>query len=128
MVAEAACCTCRECGAICRGRFNGCPTVWASVTTMAPLREVTPLNKRPKHRAKEAARSRTVVLPPEPSPPVGAPVPAPPQVAASSAALPPPRGLADIRQRLEGLRGRMKQLEGGLQPPDPGAPEAIDFR
>jgi hypothetical protein len=29
MVAGAAACTCAHCGAVCRGRFNGCPAVWA---------------------------------------------------------------------------------------------------
>lgn len=124
MVAEAACCTCRECGAICRGRFNGCPTVWASASTVtyAPSRDANPLAKRPKHRAKEAARQRTVVVPP----PAGA-APAPAPTAAPAAPAPPPRGLADIRKRLEGVRGRVKALEGGLQPPPTGEPETVDF-
>jgi hypothetical protein len=163
MVAEAACCTCRECGAICRGRFNGCATVWAAATgpdatfarvagrTPLPTMPVAtigapiaaeapapalanPLAKRPKHRNKYLARFKpaaavesvspepTSAPAPEPFDPLDvglddfAPAPAPSAPSTPAAPRPPaaptspPSGLAEIRQRLEGLQGRVREL------------------
>ena len=131
MVAEAAGCTCRECGAICHGRFNGCAAVWSAgpvVRTAGPTSgytavvEANPLAKRPKHRNKQLARSRVVVEAAAP-----APLPAPGPAASPTAAvtipvpaptlLPPPKGLAEIRARLEGVRGQMKVLGSSLDGP-----------
>jgi hypothetical protein len=169
MVAEAACCTCRECGAICRGRFNGCPTVWAAAGTAAtqviapgashltlaaspspfePPSGPNPLAKRPKHRNKYLARARaalaitdpmsqaspSVVEPepldvgdgPTPEPVMAAPLAAAPApVRASGERPPPPQGLAEIRDRLEGLRGLVQGLSTTLA--EPPAPEAGDW-
>jgi hypothetical protein len=54
-------CTCPQCGAVCTGRFGGCPQVWAD--------QAVPLTLVPRPVVRSAGRAAEAATPPAPQPP-----------------------------------------------------------
>jgi hypothetical protein len=140
MVAGATSCTCDACGTVCRGRFNGCPAVWArgplAIGTTRFHEPVVLAGASTDGRLPDDVRvpdfslgPRPVDTPLPPLVPLARPVvqPPAPQVVAVrprtvklvTARKPIPRitrtaepapGLDGLRDRLDSLRGELRSL------------------
>jgi hypothetical protein len=117
-------CACAECGVVCRGRFNGCSSVWlhspiqaAPAKTPARGASAPPKTKRTKrkrarHAATHASSSAGAATP--------VVVPADAAAAARLRAVPRVPLRSDLSRRLEGARAQVRSLSAALaERPEP---------
>jgi hypothetical protein len=112
MVAGPSSCTCAECGAVCRGRFNGCPAVWslAAPPAIPVLTATSTATPDPPSLPRSQPASVVVRTPP---PVIRVPPPVARTLPERAAAAPVAR-LSGLRDRLDGVRDELKSLGDSL--------------
>ena len=118
MRAAVASCDCPECGAVCRGLFNGCAAVWLDAPVDATVEAVAVAAPGRRGRNRKSARrtaAAVAVSATRPRPrPTGPPrMPAARRPVFTRVAEPEP-GLAALRDRLDGLRVELQRFGASL--------------
>lgn len=119
MVAGTAACTCPACGTACKGKFGGCPEVWA-----AGPRRVAPL-RLTRTRAGTPPPSRTGTEAAKPPTPAVTPVPV--ADGAGKALKSIHRDVAAVGADIAGVRGELEQLQETLDDRAQALDESVEY-
>jgi hypothetical protein len=118
MQAAVASCDCPECGAVCRGLFNGCAAVWLEGPgdeTMAVVAVAGPGRRgRNRKSARRAAAAAVSATRPRPQPTGPPRMPAAARRPEFTRVVEPEAGLPALRERLDGLRLELQRFGASL--------------